>query len=337
MRRRTRAGNREPPRSPGAGVKKGAGDPATLLLEPVPPFDFGLSASIFAGGDPGIRSFADGVFRQLMRAGGRLVLVTVTSGGTVDRPRLRVLVEPGPLPPGVPRQAGEAVTRLFNLDLDLSPFGEAVEADPVMSAIVRHLRGLKPPRTATLFEALVDSIIEQQISLSAARSIEVRFTRSFGDTLVLEGRRYYAFPTPERLAGTPPGELRATGLSQRKAEYIAGIARMVSEGRLDLEHHGPGEETGALIRDLSTLRGVGVWTAELALLRGLSRLDAIPADDLGIRRAITRYYSRGSRIDTAEARRVAEAWGPWRGLAAYYLLVAERRGTAPVAPSNIHK
>jgi DNA-3-methyladenine glycosylase II len=111
----------------------------------------------------------------------------------------------------------------------------------------------------------------------------------------------------------------------------------VREGSLDLEHHGPGEETATLVRELSTLRGVGVWTAELALLRGLSRLDAIPADDLGIRRAITRYYARESRIGTAEARRIAEAWGAWRGLAAYYLLVAERRGTGTPPPSNIHK
>jgi DNA-3-methyladenine glycosylase II len=210
------------------------GEPGVLLLSPLPPFDFGLSASIFAGGDPGIRSFAGGAFRQLVRVRGQLVLVTVTSEGTVDRPRLRVLVEPGLLPPGVPGEAGEAVTRLFSLDLDLSPFKEVVEADPVMSAIVRELRGLKPPRTATLFEALVDSIIEQQISLSAARSIEVRFTRTFGDTLDLGARTYHAFPTPERLAGASPEEVRACGLSLSKAEYILGVARDVTGGRLDL-------------------------------------------------------------------------------------------------------
>jgi DNA-3-methyladenine glycosylase II len=338
-----RTGNRPPPGREGPGENpptrrtgggRGAG---TVLLEPLPPFDFGLSASIFAGGDPGVRAFADGVFRQLLRVRGHLVLVMVTSEGTVDRPRLRVRVEPAPLPRGFPGEAGKAVARLFNLDLDLTLFGRAVQADPVMSSLARELRGLKPPRTATVFEALVDSIIEQQISLSAARSIEGRFTRAFGEILEVEGRTYYAFPTAGRIVEATPGELRATGLSQKKAGYITGIARLVVDGELDLENHGPGEETRALIRELSSLRGVGVWTAELALLRGLSRLDAIPADDLGIRRAITRYYSRGSRIDTAEARRVAEAWGAWSGLAAYYLLVAERRGTGTPSPANIHK
>jgi DNA-3-methyladenine glycosylase II len=338
VRRRTRAGKGSPPRRSGPGTAPPTGgEPGSLLLSPVPPFDFGLSASIFAGGDPGIRSFADGVFRQPLRVRGRLVLVAVTLEGTVDHPRLRVRADPRPLPDDVTDAVGEAVNRLFNLDLDLSPFERAVVSDPVMSAIVRELRGLKPPRTATLFEALVDSVIEQQISLSAAHSIGERFTRTFGDTLLLEGRTYHAFPTPERLAEAALEEVRACGLSLSKAEYILGIARQVREGSLDLEHHGPGEETATLVRELSTLRGVGVWTAELALLRGLSRLDAIPADDLGIRRAITRYYARESRIGTAEARRIAEAWGAWRGLAAYYLLVAERRGTGTPPPSNIHK
>jgi DNA-3-methyladenine glycosylase II len=324
---------------PGAGRNQsyrgqgGDGDPGSFLLFPVPPFDFGLSASIFAAGDPEIRSFVSGAFRQLLRVQGRLVLVMVSPEGTVDEPRLLVRAGPAPVPPGILEASGEAVARLFNLDLDLSLFARAVEEDRVMSAMARTLRGLKPPRTATVFEALLDSIIEQQISLSAAQSIEKRFTRTFGDTFELEGRTYHAFPTPERLTGASPGELRACGLSQKKAEYILGIARQVRDGKLDLENHGPGEETADLVRELTGLRGVGVWTAELALLRGLSRLDAIPADDLGIRRAITRYYGRESRIGTAEARHIAEAWGQWRGLAAYYLLVAERLGIS-VARDN---
>jgi DNA-3-methyladenine glycosylase II len=332
VRRKTRAGKGSSPAEPPSGE-----GPGTLVLSPVPPFDFDLSASIFSGGDPEIRSYADGAFRQPLKVRDRLVLVTVTSEETVDRPSLRVRAEPRSLPDDLLKAAGEAVTRLFNLDLDLSRFEKAVQADPVMSAMARRLRGLKPPRTPTVFEALLDSVIEQQISLAAAHSIERRFTRTFGDTLELEGRTYYAFPAPERLAEATVPAIRACGLSQKKAEYIVGIARRVRDGELDLEHHGPGEETGALIRELSSLRGVGVWTAELALLRGLSRLDAIPADDLGIRRAITRYYSRESRIDTAEARRIAEAWGEWRGLAAFYLLVAERKGIDPPSLSNIHK
>jgi DNA-3-methyladenine glycosylase II len=296
------------------------------MLSPVPPFDFPLSASIFFGGDPQIRSYADGAFRQVIRVRGDLLLATVTSSGTVDEPGVRLRIDPGGIPGEVIREAGRIISTIFNLDLDLSLFVRAVRSDPVMSALARRLRGLKPPRTPTVFEALVDSIAEQQISLTAARSIEMRVIQTFGDTLGLEGRVYHAFPSPESLADATLGELRACGLSGKKAEYIQGIARQVRGGSLDLENHGPEEETQAIIRELTSIRGVGPWTAELAVLRGLSRLDAIPADDLGIRRSISLYYWRGSRIDTAEARQIAGAWGSWKGLAAYYLIVAERVG-----------
>ena len=295
-----------------------------MTLEPVPPFNFDLSAFIFTGGDPQVRSYSDGTFRQVIRVRGALLLAEVRASGSVDHPEVHISLEPGPVAGKIVHEAGEIISRIFTLDLDLSPFITAVKDDPVMSAIARRLRGLKPPRTATVFEALADSIIEQQISLAAAHSIEKRVTRTFGDILELSGERYYAFPTPGRLADASPAELRACGLSLKKAEYIIGIARMVSDGSLDLETHPPEEDTETIIRELSTLHGVGVWTAELAALRGLSRLDAIPADDLGIRRAISQYYSRESRINTAEARRIASSWGDWRGLAAYYLLVAER-------------
>jgi DNA-3-methyladenine glycosylase II len=296
-------GNRPRPRQRARAARHEQAD--QIVLSPVPPFDFDLSASISKGGDPEIRSFTDGTFRQPLRVEGHLVLVTVTSDGTVDRPRLRLQVQPPPLPATLLQAAGQVVTRLFNLDLSL--FGRAVEADPVMSAVARRLRGLKPPRTPTVFEALVDSIVEQQISLAAAHSIEKRITRTFGEVLEMKGSNYHAFPTPRRLAEASPDELRACGLSLKKAEYITGIARRIRDGGLDLENHGPEEDPETVIRELSTLRGVGRWTAELAVLRGLSRLDTIPADDLGIRRAISRYYSRASRIGTGEARQIAEA------------------------------
>ena len=80
-----------------------------------------------------------------------------------------------------------------------------------------------------------------------------------------------------------------------------------------------------IISELDEIRGIGVWTAELTMLRGMQKLDALPADDLGIRRVISRYYCQGKPIKTAEAREIAKTWGRWKGLAAYYLIIAEVR------------
>jgi DNA-3-methyladenine glycosylase II len=88
------------------------------------------------------------------------------------------------------------------------------------------------------------------------------------------------------------------------------------------------------------IRGVGRWTAELTILRGLHRADAFPADDVGVRRFISQFYRKGEKISTNEARVFAEQWGAWKGFVAYYLEVADLLGISPgnkkkpVAPIN---
>jgi len=74
---------------------------------------------------------------------------------------------------------------------------------------------------------------------------------------------------------------------------------------------------------MDELKGIGVWTAELTMLRSMQKWDAFPADDLGLRRTIANYYRNGKKIASTEARKIAEPWGEWKGLAAYYLVVAE--------------
>jgi DNA-3-methyladenine glycosylase II len=211
------------------------------------------------------------------------------------------------------------------LDLDLNPFYETVKDDQVMAAVTHRLWGLKSPTTPTVFEALVDAIVEQQISIKVANTIEARITKKFGDTLDLEGNVYYVHPTPQHLATVSSEELRQCGLSFRKAEYIKGAATLIAEGKLDLENFRNYEHSEQIIKELDEIRGIGVWTAEFTMLRGMQRLEALPADDLGLRRVISRYYRNEKPIKSAEARKIAENWGDWKGLAAYYLVVADMK------------
>jgi DNA-3-methyladenine glycosylase II len=121
-------------------------------------------------------------------------------------------------------------------------------------------------------------------------------------------------------------ELRQCGLSQRKAEYIKSASTLITEGKLNLEKLKNYDNADDIIRELDKVRGVGVWTAELTMLRGMQRLEALPADDLGLRRVISHYYCGGKQITSAQAREIAEGWGKWKGLAAYYLIVASMFG-----------
>ncbi|MHA2407955.1 MAG: DNA-3-methyladenine glycosylase family protein, partial [Candidatus Ranarchaeia archaeon] len=274
-------------------------------------------------GDKQIRNYENGRFWQVIRVNDKLILAIVKAVGTIDKPKVAAeLKSNGKITEEDMKKAEETVTALFSLDYDLKPFYEMVKDDKIMAHLTRKLWGLKSPTTPTIYEALVDSIVEQQISLEAANSIENKITKKFGDTLDLEGDTYYAYPTPQRLASVSAEEFRECGLSFRKGEYIKGASTLIAEGKLNLEKLKNFESSEQIIRELDEIRGIGVWTAELTMLRGMQRLEALPADDLGLRRVISHYYCDGKMVTGVEARRIAIGWGRWKGLAAYYLVVA---------------
>ena len=298
-----------------------------ITIKPVPPFDFNLSATIFATGDPQVRTYESGTFWQVLRVDSRLVLVIVTASGTVEHPELSVALQSNDeLFPGDVDRVEATIASLFNVPFDLTAFYKDVHADAVLAVLTERLSGLKSPTTPTVFDALVDSIIEQQIALTVAHSLERTVIKTFGDVLELDETVYYAYPTPQNIAAGTVEQLRACGLSMRKAEYIHGIATAIAEGELDLERFKTYEDAEMIITALTKLRGIGRWTAELTMLRGMQKLEALPADDLGLRRHIAHYYCNDLKISGAEARKIAENWGRWKGLAAYYVLTADRLG-----------
>ena len=195
-----------------------------------------------------------------------------------------------------------------------------------MSTVARRLRGLRSPTTQTVFESLVDSIVEQQISLKAAHTIQMKMIKNFGDNLKIGNRIYYAFPEPQKLASLNLEMLKRCGLSLKKSEYIGDISRSITEGNLDLENFKNHENTKEIIEELCKIRGIGIWTAELTMIRGMHKLESFPADDIGLRRIISHYYCNDKEITAMEGRRIAENWGKWKGLAGYYLLIAEKLG-----------
>jgi len=293
----------------------------------VPPFRFDLSAEIFSNGDRQIRKYEKNRFWQIIRVNGKLILATLDSENAADQPKLTAeLKSDKALTYDDEKRAQETISVLFSLNFDLTPFYEETKTDKTMTSVTQRLWGLKSPTTQTAFEALIDSIVEQQISLKVANSIESKLTKRFGDALSVEGEVYYAYPTPQKLASAEIDAIRQCGLSQRKAEYIQGISKLVADGKLDLEKLKNCNNTDEIVSELDRVRGIGVWTAELTMLRGMQKFEALPADDLGLRRVISRYYCGGKVIASAQARQIAENWGRWKGLAAYYLVVAERKG-----------
>jgi DNA-3-methyladenine glycosylase II len=288
------------------------------------PFNFDLTARIFGSGDRQIRIYEDGRFWQVTRVGGKLAFVMLESAGTVEAPRLRAeLKATQEISRADTEEVARIVTRLFNLDLDLLPFYAVAKNDETLLKITQRLWGLRSPTTQTVYEALMDSIVEQQISLKVATIMERRMIKKFGEALTVEGDVYYAYPVPKALADAEIDELRGCGLSGRKAEYVKGISSAVTAGKLDLEKFRSYGSAEDIVRELDAVRGIGTWTAELTVIRALQKWDAMPADDVGLRRIISQYYCGGRRISSEEAKKIAETWGKWRGLAAFYFVVAD--------------
>lgn len=295
-----------------------------LELKPFYPFNFDLSARIFADGDPQIRKYENGVFWQVLEIHDKLILIRVKSSKNPDKPELSAeLVSNETISEEDERLTKETISYIFNLDFDLCPFYKDMKNDKIMSKLAQKLAGLKNPTTPTIFESLVDSIIEQQISLKAAHSIERKMIKKFGSALNVGSNVYYAYPTPKQLNDAGRDQLRECGLSFRKVEYIKDISKHIVEGKLDLEKFKEYDDMNQIIDELCEIRGVGIWTAELTVLRGLNKLEAIPADDIGLQRVISHYYGDGKKISSDEVRKIAKKWGKWKGLAGFYLIMAE--------------
>ena len=209
--------------------------------------------------------------------------------------------------------------RIVFADLELRPFYQIAASHSVLGPITQELSGLKPMRPASLFEMLVIAITEQQISLAAAYRIRTRIIEQFGDPV----NGLWAFPSSRRLSESSVAQLMTCGLSHRKSEYVKGLAYRVDNGLLDLnqlEKMSDDDVRSLLIQE----RGLGPWSAEYFLIRGLGRPDRVPIDDLGIRSVVGRYLGGGRRLSPQGTVRKLSSFKPYRGLAAFYLLAYER-------------
>jgi DNA-3-methyladenine glycosylase II len=265
------------------------------LLAVPQPYDFERSLDRFTfWGVDRASVFHDGGLHRVVA--GREVRITPANGGVQVEP-FDDTIEP-------------VVRKLLGLELDLESFHSFAQGQPVLAGAVRRLPGFRPPLAPDPFEALVSSITAQQVSLHSAFAVRSRFIDRFGAS----AKHAVAFPTRERIARAGEEELTALGFSRRKAEYVLGLAR----SDLDLEKLAllPDDEVKARI---TSLRGLGEWSADWFLARHLARPEAWPAGDLGLRKAVLAFYP-----DVTDVRAAGDRFAPFQNLSAHYLLAALR-------------
>ncbi|HEU0014868.1 MAG TPA: DNA-3-methyladenine glycosylase [Longimicrobium sp.] len=195
-------------------------------------------------------------------------------------------------------------------------------ADPVLGAVIDREGPLEQTLEPDLWWSLVDAICSQQLSVKAAATIVGRVAALGSGTR----------PGPAELLAESDESLRAAGLSGAKTRYVKDLAARWLDGRLrhDTLPSLPDEE---VIAELTQVKGIGVWTAEMILIFTLGRPDVLPVDDLGIRAAAQRLYGLPERPGKAELLALGEPWRPWRTLASRYLW-RSLHNTPAIAPAG---
>jgi len=180
--------------------------------------------------------------------------------------------------------------------------------DPVMREIIRRVGPVKLRLERNRFAMLVRSIISQQISTSAARSIRLRLESLLAPDKI----------TPARIAGLSLDQLRGVGLSGQKASYMLDLSEKVGTGDVDLQQIGRLRDDSVIER-LTCVRGIGHWTAQMFLMFSLGRPDVFPFGDLGVRAAIRNSYGLADLPDRKTSESIADAWHPHATIASWYL------------------
>jgi DNA-3-methyladenine glycosylase II len=290
-----------------------------VTLSPVPPYSLDLTAVRFARfKDEIVDRVQANSYQRLLSVDGQLALATITTEGTTAHPLLRVELQ-GPRKTDLDRpEFAIQLRHILCTELDLAPFYRQSRKDDLLAPIVSRFRGLKLPASPTVFEALVMAVLSQQVNLTFAYSIKRELVETFGEQWRVDGVTYYAFPSPERFAAQAEEHLRRFRLSGAKAATLVRLGQAFSSGAVSEAELAalPDEE---VIERLVQIKGIGRWSADIALLRGLARADAFPGGDLGV----VKYLAQGllgktEKATEADMRAFAERWRPYRGLALIY-------------------
>ncbi|HEV7393446.1 MAG TPA: DNA-3-methyladenine glycosylase 2 family protein [Burkholderiales bacterium] len=183
---------------------------------------------------------------------------------------------------------------------------ELAARDNVLSKLIARYSGLAMGSRGDAFSTLARAIVGQQISVKAAQSVWDRLTIEISAI------------TPPAVVAAELARLRTCGLSGQKCAYLLDLAERFNSGALDPEQwHELDDE--ALIVELTQVKGIGRWTAEMFLIFYMARADVLPLDDIGLQRAMSLHYNAGRPLSKLKMRKIGGTWSPWRSVATWYL------------------
>lgn len=293
----------------------------TFEVQPVSPFRLDLTVWTLRRRSHNIVDRWDGTtYRRVLPLPTGPVEVAVTQVALPESALLKVAVMGQPVSSEVRAAVTASLGRLLGLRIDLTEFQQFAGHDQLLGPLAQQFRGMKPPRFATVFEGVVNAIACQQLTLTLGVHLLNRLAVTFGAPFGEGVETVHAFPRPKDLAGLGPTDLRQIGFSRQKGRAMIELAQSVADGSLDLEGLAALPDDEAVMH-LSELRGVGRWTAEYVLLRGLGRTHIFPGDDVGARNNLQRWLRLVKPLDYEGVRAVLSGWDGYGGLIYFHLLL----------------
>jgi len=283
-----------------------------------PPEDFSFNEClIFLGRSSNevLHSVVDHSFIKLIKINNEMVFIRVYE----ENGNLLIEFQNQPSNVEIKLLAANYIWDLFDLDRDLSSFYELAKQDGLLDSLIEKYYGLRLIGIPDLFEALCWAIMGQQINLTFAYTLKRRFTEKYGEQFNWHDDVYFLFPNPDVIAKLEISDLTSLQFTQRKAEYVIGVAKLMSEGKLSKELIMESGDYEEKCKHLISIRGIGNWTADYVLMKCLKEQSAFPIADVGIHNALKIQLGLHKKPTIEEIKELANNWVGWEAYVTFYL------------------
>ncbi|WP_353652164.1 DNA glycosylase [Bacillus sp. AFS077874] len=254
-------------------------------------------------------------FLKLIKIENRLILLKVSSAHN------ELLIEfPDQHPSEEIKVAAAAfIWDLFDLGRDLTEFYQLSKNNQMLQLLIDQHFGLRVIGIPDLFEAFTWAIMGQQINLTFAFSLKRSFVEKYGESFRWKDEIVWLFPTPDVISKLEVSDLTSMKFTTRKAEYVIGIAKLMTDGLISKESLNRLESYEKKLNKLLEIRGVGNWTADYVLMKCLQEKSAFPIADVGIHNALKNQLSLEKKPSIEEIKKMGKKWKGWEAYVTFYL------------------
>lgn len=274
-----------------------------------PPFDWQMILDYFAmRAIPGVEAIDGNCYRRTVRLDDSHAFIEAEPDKNRDVLWVRVMSDR----PFALADLSMRLRRLFDLDAQPLAIGAHFSDDPLIGPLVQQRPGLRIPGAFDGFELAIRAILGQQVSVKGATTIAGRLVEAYGDEVTPPGENWpsFLFPEPHTLVRNDLGKL---GMPRSRGDTLSTLAKAVDEGAVTLHH---GVDVSEMVAALTSLKGIGGWTASYVALRALGDPDAFPSGDLGLQKAAAPH---SEKLTAKQLEKLSDSWRPWRGYAALHL------------------